>query len=613
MKKITIYLLGIAMVYSCHTQAQFFKKKASKNKFECGYVHKKTLKEKLNVTSLLGRAVGGLFKKGSSKFEFEESAVTFIRGNHIYPLGYVDMPFKFPNWEACGTSISTFALSKTGLPLIEIPKFSIDNKEYDPIGFGQYSGFFPHTDASNKRVVIEDNDGNEVAVDLKPMQGFTIKSVNGVPRWDHSLTYDGSEDMVIELENTVDPNTKIGIELHNKVTGVRFNSPVFYSDDKTKLIIPKEAFRNAMKFIEDNMLIVYKYKETLLDHKSIGDGALRIVDVYYDFTPITIEGKLSKSIFTKMWKKENHKLDEKDLSEVTRYDFEFKKGDPLYYHPSSEIKKIAIPSFVLRGNLKHSHVDKTTTTTKAVGPVVTTTTTTTTIRTLTKWFPQLNKETWKYLADRLYVDFEQALKEQYNTPVVDVKKIVAAKSYQKIVPILDTVTKNFIEVGAFNTQRVLPSYKRERATLKSSNNTRTEDAKAAKEGADITIPINTFPSDFVSSRVMKEFGADCAITVNFDLEFDIQAEALLPIVNIKFYAPSMGYNSQMCYYQEIYAYYKESISFDEAKKYPGNAVDQIYKMIDAPNFFKELKFTLDQILEVEKENQVYQIMYDAMH
>lgn len=613
--KILLYTFTLFLITKT-SNAQLFKKK-SENKFECGYVYKKSLKEKLNVTSLIGKAVGSLIKQKASKFEFDKTAVSFIRGNHIYPLGYVDMPFKFENWETCGTSISTFALSKTGLPLIEIPKFTIDGEAYDPIGFGQYSAFFDHTDTSNKQVVIEDNNGTKIAVDLKPMEGFTIKSVNGVPRWDTSLTFDGSEDMIIELNNTVDPEAHLGVELHNKVTGVRFNSPVFFTVDKNTITIPKEAFRNAMKFIENNMLIVYKYKENLLDNKAIGNGAMRIVDVHYDFTPITIEGDMAKSIFSKMWKSENQKVENKDLSKETKYDFEFKKGDPLYYHPSSEIKKIAIPSFVVRGNLSHTHQDVTTTTTKSVSYTsthkITSTYTSTTIKTLTKWFPELNKETWQLLANRLYVDFAQTLKNEYEVPIVDVKKITAAASYKKIIPILDTVTKSFVEVGAFNTQRVLPSIKKERQTLRTTGGRSTESAKGVDKGGEITIPINTFPSDFVSSRIMKEFDANCAVTVNFDLEFDIQAEALLPVVSIKFYAPTMGYNAGMNYFHEIQAYYKESIPLKEVSKSGGTAVDQIYNMIDASQFFKELKYTLDQILDTETKNDVYQKIWDAMY
>lgn len=605
MKKIVFYTISICLVFTSYTSAQFLKKKASKNKFECGYVHKKTLKERLNVTALVGRAVGGLFKKGASKFEYGETAITFTRANHIYPLGYVDQAFKLPGWEVCGTFISTFALSKRGLPLIQIPKFSIDKTPYKPVVFGQFMGAFPHTDTKDKQVVIEDNDGTQVAVDLKAMKGFTIKSVNGVPRWDTSLKYDGSTDMIIELDNVVDPTTKIGVELHNKITGVRFNAPVFYSEDKTRLTIPKEAFRNSMKFIEDNMLIVYKYKETLLDDKSIGKGAMRMIDAYYDFTPITIEGKMKKSFVSKVWKKENQKVNDKDLSEVTKYNFEFKKGDPLYYHPSSEIKKITIPSFVVRANLKHQHIDVTTSSTPY--------TITTTKTTLTKRFPKLNQETWQGLADRLYTDFEKIMKEQYQAPVVDVKDIVKADSYKKITPIIDTLTQNFAEAGAFGTQRVLPSARSNRQVLKTTNGKSATEAKAANKGSNLVVGINTFPSDFVSSRVMKEFGANCAITVNFDLEFDMQADALFPIVSIRFYAPNMGHTGMLNYYQEVQAYFKESISIEEINKVSGNYVDKLYTMIDADSFLKELKFTLEQISKTEKENPVYQKMWDAMH
>lgn len=495
--------------------------------------------------------------------------------------------------------------------MIKIPSVSIDYKDYKPVAFGQYFQAFPYQDTSDKVVEIKDNEGKTFNFKLKAMKSFQIKSVNGVPRWDASLTYDGTEDMVIELEGTIDPGIKIGVELHNKVSGVRFNSPVFYSNDKNRITIPKEAFRNSLKYIKDNMLIVSKYKETLLDDQAVGNGALRIIDTYHDFTPITIEGELTKSLFIKAFKEENRKDESRDLSEVTKYDFQFKKGDPLYYPPSKEIKKIAIPSFVVRGNLMDQHIDVTVTSDAN--------TITTTTSTLTKWFPQkFEKETWQKFADRLYNDFETALKKKYNVPVVDVKQIIAAKSYQKIIPILDTITKSFVEVGAYGTQRVIPSFKKQRAVIRTTGDESLEEVKQEGEigdkGGDHPVQINTFPSDFVSSRVMKEFGANCVVTVNFDLEFDIVTENLLPVVSIKFFAPVMNPNGGMNYYHEITAYSKESISLAEAKKHAsGNTIDQIYKMIDAPRFFSELLYTLDKISQVEKDNPVYQKMFDAMH
>lgn len=618
MKKTTSLSLALFFLLSIGTTNAQFKKK-SKNKFECGYVHKKTLKERLNVGSLVGGLATKFLVKGSDDFDFGTTAVTIGRSNHMYPQGYVDMPFKIDGWEACGTMIGASAVSKTGLPFIKIPYFSIDNTPYKPAAVGQYFEGFPYTDQKDKEVVIKDNNGKELTFNLKPMQGFSIKTVNGVPRWDTSLSYDGTEDLIIELENTIDSEAKIGVELHNKITGVRFNSPVFFADDKNTITIPKEAFRNALKFIDDNMLIVYKFKETLLDDKTIGGGALRVVDSYYDFTPIQISGKLNNSIFSKMWKKENQKVEQTDLSKATKYDFEFVKGDPLYYHPSSEIKKITVPSFVVRGNLKHTHVDVETQVSSSTHYTathkVTTTTTSKTTRTFTKWFPKLEKDTWQELANKLYVGFKQSLEDSYQVPVVDVKQIVAAESYKKTIPILDTVTKNFVEVGAFGTLRVMPSVKQERANLQTTGNKSASEAKeSASAGTSAEIQLNTFPSDFVTSRVMNEFGANCAITVNFDLEFDIQAEALLPIVSIRFYAPNMSSNQgQMNYYQEVQAYYKESISLNEAAKLPGSAADQIFGMIDAPMFFSELNYTINQILEMEKENDVYQKMFDAMH
>lgn len=92
-KNVSIILLLFILFSITDISAQFGKKK-KKNKFECGYVHKKTLKERLNVGALAGRVVGGLFMKGSDKFDYSTTAVTIARANHIYPLGYCFDPYK---------------------------------------------------------------------------------------------------------------------------------------------------------------------------------------------------------------------------------------------------------------------------------------------------------------------------------------------------------------------------------------------------------------------------------------------------------------------------------------------------------------------------------------
>ena len=71
--------------------------------------------------------------------------------------------------------------------------------------------------------------------------------------------------------------------------------------------------------------------------------------------------------------------------------------------------------------------------------------------------------------------------------------------------------------------------------------------------------------------------------------------------------------TNMHYYQEVQAYFKKSISLEEVNKLSGSNLGRLYAMIDVESFLKELKFTLEQITNTEKENQVYQKMYDATH
>jgi len=609
---IRLVMCAMILFVNVDANAQFWKKKGKKSKknvFECGYVHKKSLKERLNISNLVGKAIGGLFVKGGANFDLNESAITLIKSDHIFPSSFVNWATKTPGWETCGSYVTVMSVSKIGLPMVSATHFKIDGKELKGAGFGTYFQGYPHDDASTKKATVVDKNGNSIDVDLEPASPIKIITVNGKERGDPSLSIDGSQDIIIEIENEVKQGYTIAVQMIQKFMGTKIPIDVFYTKDKTKIIVPKEVFQSStgFKFIKNNVLIVYKYKETLRD--DLQAGAVRVISNYYDFTPLTITGELTKSaIFNYKSRITNTST---DLSKQTKYDFKFKKESPVFYHPSTAIKKIGITSFVVRANLAHKKTETTSTTSTNVTYTsthkITRTTVSTSIKKMEKVFPGLTKDTWKSLANRLYNDFKEVVQEEYNAEIVPVQEIVNSKLYQKAIPILDTVTRNFVEVGAYSTKRIIPSIRTKRADIKVHNGKKSKTRGSTEK----MINFNTFPSDFVTERMINKFGANTAISVNFDLDFDFDQETLLPNISITFFAPSLSKN-KMHYYFTLNAEYKESISLKEANKLGGSVVDRMYNMINAKKFKEELKYTLNKIKEVEKENPAYQKVWDAM-
>src|SRR5690606_26548290 len=108
------------------------------------------------------------------------------------------------------------------------------------------------------------------------------------------------------------------------------------------------------------------------------------------------------------------------------------------YPPIHRMKKVGIGSFVVRGNLFQKQ------TTESSKTDYNTNTITTTKTTIKKWFPELSDASWQKFANKLYDDFVKQLKTDLNVEVVDANKMVNAKAYADMKPILDTVTKTFV-------------------------------------------------------------------------------------------------------------------------------------------------------------------------
>ena len=135
------------------------------------------------------------------------------------------------------------------------------------------------------------------------------------------------------------------------------------------------------------------------------------------------------------------------------------------------------------------------------------------------------------------------MQNEYGVNVVDVNKILKAKAYAEMKPIIDTVTQTFVEKGAYGTKRLI------------------------KTGAiDYIRDIKTtFPADQTNEKIITELDLDGLIAVTVDLDFDLKSAGLNPVVKITAFSPNVTYRMAGKYFEMDFS--TKAKSLEEAGTY----------------------------------------------
>ncbi len=576
---ISLTLIGLLSNYQVAAQGLKgkFKGKAKTSMYECGHVYKPSLKDKLNPMKALQKAVGGAVTD-VKRDNLKEISISVFYQAHLHPQDIMRYPTATPGWETCGDAVFLGMTNRAGLGLAETSgDVLLDGKEMPPAGMGTYFQGFSPDGRSPKAVTISSSDGDQVKLTVAPAHPLEIKSVDGKLKGEE-IVLDGSKDIIIELvDGDADPQSRLHVSMISRV-----GTPVIYdvlvTRPKNRIVIPKEAFLNyegsPAPFSKKNTLIVNRVNEEI--HDGTPAGAIRTLSCYMDWLPITVEGDIAKgSIITAGFDTTKNTSISIDLTTTGEYNFVIKKGGPYASPPVKVINKMAVASFVVRGNLmqKKTSVSRT-------GTLVTTTT-------ITKWFPNVTKESWQALADKLYADFEQEMQQTFGWEILPLAQVTSAEAYAHTKTIQDTVTKNFVEVGAGGTRRILTT-------------------ASADYMKDLSI---SFASDFVSERLVKELEVNAVVAVTIDLDFDMESEGLDPKVSIAFFAPNVSHKTTANYFSA--KAHTDARSLAEAAKYEGGAVNQLFQMIKGNRLIEEFAAALKELSQQEDAHPVYENLWKA--
>lgn len=585
-KQLAITLIFLSFTSFTFSQTMKEKMQAQKDKlakkmekdnsaaYECGHVHIPGLKEKANPMKMLQKGAGEGVTKGSNS-DLGTAAISVVYQAHIHPQFIMKYPTKTPGWETCGDAVFAGFTNKSGAGLSSTDgSMTMNGEEIGYSGMGSYFLGFKPEKRGEKNMVITSSNGDKVDFDLKPGAPLEIKSIDGKAKGEE-IIIDGTKDIVVELsEGGADPNSTLHVQIVCKLVGTPIMYDLFVTSARDRLVIPKEAFRNfegsPTPYVKNNTLIVNRVTEKVIDGTDA--GALRTLSAYMDWSPVTFAGDLAKgSALTMGFDKSKNVNIAFTTDTLAQYVFDVKKQGPFYAPPTTDIKKVAVASFIIRGNLEATEV------TTGNGWKTTT----------TKWFPKLEEGTWQNLVDQMYKDFESKVNSQLGYEFLPMDKVTESQAYAHSKPIVDGQTGNYVEVGAQGTKRIV--------------STRWNDI-----WKDASI---SFGSDFISERLIQELGADAVFSVVIDLDFNIQTNTLDPKVNIVAFSPNVSYK-QMGKYFTMDAK-SIPVDFESAKDASLSTHDLIYKMVNAETLTETIIDAIKQLQTKESELAVYKALWDA--
>lgn len=579
MKKSIILVLSLLFI-SINTNGQSWKDKLKLKKkdnsamYECGYIHKKTLAEKLNPMAALQKGIGSAFTVPNNP-DLGTTAISIYYQAHLHPQNIMRYPTKIPGWETCGDAVFASFTNKNGVGLSGTDgKFMLSDSSLTKAGIGTYfQGFSPNL-RGDKKVQITSSNGDKVSLTIGPAAPLAIISIDGKAKGEEIL-FDGTKDIVVMLENgDADPYSKIHCQLICKLVGTPIIYDLFVSKASNKIIIPKEAFKNfegsPSPFSKSNTLMVNRIVETVISDTDA--GALRTISAYMDWAPVQMTGDLAKGNLLTMGMDSTKNVNIKiDLETKGEYNFVASKDGPYTAPPIKLMKKVAIGSFVVKGNMTAIQ-------TSSEGDWLVT---------RKKWFPEYNDKTWEDLTERLFVEFVQKLEGEMNLTIVPMNQVVQSEAYSHAKTITDSASQSFVEFGAAGTKRIL-----------------TTTSKDFYKDMGIT-----FGSDYVSERLVKELGVDAVIAVTIDLNFNYDSEGLDPKITIVAFAPMVSYKTGSRYFTMTATTTSKSLS--ESKELAGSTSDILYQMIKANTFAPGFANALNQLNKKEDDYPVYEILWKA--
>ena len=341
------------------------------------------------------------------------------RNAHIYPKNVATVETNFiSNWGDGGDLVTlTFTGNTGGLAKID-GTVLIDGKPADYASLGVYSAMAPGSPGA-RTVEISTTSGQKSSFTIPAPAGtLKIAAINGQKG---VATLDLSKDVTIDLEGVGSDTTPLLIRVVATTVGLRGFYDVAYVRPAARVTVPAAAWRNVnmpvgnttLAGFRNSYLLVLRQKYEKVQGGTGAFGYSQVLNAVSDGREIvaSTEPNLNKGITVKGTQN----------FAVSPLDYEMFKAHAFGSRPLSQVKRVAIVSFAIRGKT----YQKTTSMNAGVGSMET--------RTETITFPQLSNSTWDAALDGLYAALMPVVREELG-PVVPIDSVTDAFAYRAMSP-----------------------------------------------------------------------------------------------------------------------------------------------------------------------------------
>lgn len=416
---------------------------------------------------------------------------------HSTELGTISQSF-YKGWKTGGDMAYVYFTKKGSYSMYKIDgSVTIDGMPAEYLTSGMY-GMASDANPAPRKIEIVTRSGQKASFTIEPSKKkVKLLAINGQK---DNVSLDLSKDVELELETSqLPPNSMIKVSIAINQLSIKSIYDVCYTRAGSKITIPAAAFRNVNIVPGGDALYNYKKSflavgvETIENAKDVsGFPAVQYTSSYSDgkFANITVEPNLNKGLTAK---------GSDDLKDG-KMEYNFFKPNAFMSRPFSQIKKVGVISFAIRGTTYHEESKTTTTETSTSISTVT--------RTKILTFPKQPNAVWDAVLEKMYPEFMAIIKAEFNAETLPLEKVTGTDAYKGIEAFSKDDKNTKVEFSrAFHNTKLLSAF----------------------------MPISEgYGVNGANERIMNESGADALMTLTLDLQIQEDGKFVVMIPKLAF-------------------------------------------------------------------------------
>ncbi|MBI2258233.1 MAG: hypothetical protein HYU67_04970 [Flavobacteriia bacterium] len=543
------------------------------------------------LSKLVAKTAGAQTSNAPVVSKLSDITPTIGYSSNLHPVevGTVSQSF-FEGWKTGAELIFVLLNNNNNIASSKVDgKVTIDGNEAAFSSAGIYYIVADPTNAPRK-VEITTLSGEKSSFVLEPnKKQFKIKSINGLSE---EIILDLSKDVEIELDDTNIPeNTLLKVSIAINQVGIKSTYDVCYIKKGSKITVPAAAFRNI------NIQRDGKFKKSFIsigidDEKPVTSLEGNIKSLYY--TSNYSDGKI---VTVKVEPKLNLGLEAK--GKEGQMEYQILKPNAFTSRPFSHIKKLGFSSFSIKGTtyIQSSVIVQD----KNVEKDLAQTTKTTTII-----FPKQSDEVWNAVLSKMLPEVSKTFQTEFQATVASIDDISKQSSFKKI--------NSFVE----------------------NSNTEKEFVKGigASKHLNPLTHLETYGINSLQEQLMKESNTDglCKVNLELIISEDKEKAFLTPKFTYEITGKINGVMTNTKYVSGtitgtpiesdligLTIEYSSSGGGKAFKKDQKNVIntpassisaEQLEKLIRSSDILVTFSKSLKQIIEAEKLNGDYEIVWN---